>query len=829
MKNRLWSLFIIGILASLPGCDSDTSDPSLDGIVRLDGRADLSVTRDGSAADLGDAGVADTVCQAVITSCDGLCGHVVDPCTGNVLECGPCGDGEVCNLETHTCITPKVTCDDLGAECGLIKNSCGKRLDCGSCVDGKECDPDTNKCVDCQNVSCQDLGYQCGASWLGCGPKTNTTDCGACADGQVCNTALHICEPNCTPQSTQEICDAAAITKGVECGYITDNCGGLVNCGDCPAGEFCGLYGVANRCDPADIPDECRALGYNCGTLSSACGGTVSCGECADGQSCVDHKCQTDCVPKTCADYATQDGWDCGQDLDNGCGGTIDCGCAQGICLENTHTCCVNENTCPAGACDQFVLDSCTGEQIDCTCPNGQYCNTTTKLCEGLATCSSLGKGGSTVGTACNDNAFYDRGDGTLVACPCTGGAVCVGDSASQEGSCCRNTATCPANACDTSVKNTCTNEDIPCTCNAGGVCQNGTCCYNQNTCAPLTCNTSVTNSCTGDPIQCTCPSGYYCSGTTCLPYATCASLGYTGEEGLVCSNGPSFDRGDGTLIRCGCDSGLQCLNASNVRVSGATRGTCFDVRECGFYTTRRTGQPCSNGNAFDTLENNSDGSPVLIRCSCVESVDVCADSGSNVVSGTTIGTCQEKRTCAYYNATGAIGSTCGNLSDGFGGTINCNCTTSGGLANNTCVNGTCTCSPDPQPTCTCDISGDSISNGCGGTYTLSCPCTGSTPLCNTSSKTCCPQYTCSSLPSGVPAGACGRVSDPCMGGNISCPCDSSGKPNNSCVLQSGETWGTTCCCDLPENDPNYCGLTCADTGAGLHDNKCGQIIDCQA
>ncbi|MBW2732728.1 MAG: hypothetical protein JRH20_10080, partial [Deltaproteobacteria bacterium] len=242
--------------------------------------------------------------------------------------------------------------------------------------------------------------------------------------------------------------------------------------------------------------------------------------------------------------------------------------------------------------------------------------------------------------------------------------------------------------------------------------------------------------------------------------------------------------------------------------------------------TTRYTDQPCSNAPAFDTLENQTDGSPVLVRCLCRESADSCVDSGNNVVSGTTIGACKEKATCASLGATGAVGSTCGSLPDGFGGTITCNCSTGGGFANNTCVSGTCTCTPTPEPACTCDLSGKTIPDGCGGSYTLSCPCSGTTPLCNTSAKKCCPDYSCSALPTGVPAGSCGVVSDPCMGGTIACPCDKTNKPNNTCVLQSGETWGSSCCCDLPENS-GYCGDTCADLGAGIHQDGCGTTINC--
>jgi hypothetical protein len=127
----------------------------------------------GNQAEAGEAGAAGEAstpllpdCQAVYTSCDSLCGPVHDPCTGQNFECGACATGMACDRDTHACIAPKLTCADLGAECGKIRNTCGERLDCGDCTDGQECDPDTNKCAACSNPTCKDLGFECGVARL---------------------------------------------------------------------------------------------------------------------------------------------------------------------------------------------------------------------------------------------------------------------------------------------------------------------------------------------------------------------------------------------------------------------------------------------------------------------------------------------------------------------------------------------------------------------------------------------------------------------------------------------------------------------------------------
>ena len=202
-------------------------------------------------------------CQAVYTSCDSHCGPVHDPCTGDNFDCGACATGMACDRDTHTCATPKLTCQELGAECGKIRNTCGERLDCGDCLAGQECDPDTNKCTACSNPTCKDLGFECGAAWLGCGSHLQSTNCGDCAAGSVCNPSYNRCEPappvaggTCIPKSTKDLCAA----QSAECGYISNGCGDTVKCGDCALGLSCGTNGIANRCGPPE-PGNCRCSG----------------------------------------------------------------------------------------------------------------------------------------------------------------------------------------------------------------------------------------------------------------------------------------------------------------------------------------------------------------------------------------------------------------------------------------------------------------------------------------------------------------------------------------------------------------------------------------
>src|SRR5262249_13974037 len=86
--------------------------------------------------------VGDLACTPMIIDCTGKCGPILDPCTNKTTHCGACEDGGICDLFTHTCGVPETNCTALGAECGVVKNSCGTRLTCPSplpyCGSGKE-------------------------------------------------------------------------------------------------------------------------------------------------------------------------------------------------------------------------------------------------------------------------------------------------------------------------------------------------------------------------------------------------------------------------------------------------------------------------------------------------------------------------------------------------------------------------------------------------------------------------------------------------------------------------------------------------------------------
>ncbi len=85
--------------------------------------------------------------------------------------------------------------------------------------------------------------------------------------------------PACVPQTCAQI--------PATCGMQSDGCGGLIDCGVCPAGQTCGGGGTPNQCGaPNCTPTTCAATGAQCGIIGDGCGGTIDCGTCAPGTVC---------------------------------------------------------------------------------------------------------------------------------------------------------------------------------------------------------------------------------------------------------------------------------------------------------------------------------------------------------------------------------------------------------------------------------------------------------------------------------------------------------------------------------------------------------------
>ncbi|MCK5803167.1 MAG: hypothetical protein KAI66_10060 [Lentisphaeria bacterium] len=304
-------------------------------------------------------------------------------CTPNCAgkECGSDGCGGSCG----TCTLTGETCNSSGlCVCDFNHEDCD-----GVSANGCECDVSgTNICYNnaCCTPNCS--GRECGTD--GCGGS-----CGSCGANEECTAGTCECEAShadCDNNGSCE-CDVSGPNichnntcctpncSGRECG--TDGCGG--SCGNCESGETCNGSGICvcdathADCD-SDGSCECDTSGTNvchnnacctpatcgannCNTINDGCGGTMECGGCDAGETCNAGTCECD------ANHA-----DCDSN------GSCECD-TSGTNVCHDSACCTPVDPCGAGICE-WASDGC-GNLVDCGgCGAGETCNAGTCECD---------------------------------------------------------------------------------------------------------------------------------------------------------------------------------------------------------------------------------------------------------------------------------------------------------------------------------------------------------------------------------------------------------------------------------------------------------------
>jgi len=239
------------------------------------------------------------------------------------------------DAKTRGNCTP-TTCSALGATCGAQGDGCGGTIHCGSCTLPETCGGGGQPSVcggapGCTPTTCAAQHENCGPIGDGCG---GMLECGTCTGGQACGAGgvPSVCgTPVVSPDAANPCVPKTCAELGASCGPMGDGCGNLLLCGNCPAGQSCGLGGTPSVCGSATCaPKTCAEVGASCGPMGDGCGGLLQCGVCPSGQACgaggVPSQCGSSCVPETCASL----GYDCGAAGD-GCGNLLQCGsCAAG-------------------------------------------------------------------------------------------------------------------------------------------------------------------------------------------------------------------------------------------------------------------------------------------------------------------------------------------------------------------------------------------------------------------------------------------------------------------------------------------------------------------
>ncbi|HLK35696.1 MAG TPA: hypothetical protein VKU41_03015 [Polyangiaceae bacterium] len=284
--------------------------------------------------------------------------------------------------------------------------------------------------------SCASSGKGSGGSGFYSMPEASTNDATAPAidaSDDVPSIFVDGGGKHCTPLTCKG--------KGYTCGPNADGCGNLMDCGSCPAGQYCGGggYSVCGTTPPpppdggACMPQSCQQQGFDCGAAGDGCGGSLQCGTCSGQQYCGGggfNKCGNPaygsdggpvmpCMPTTCQAL----GYNCGRAAD-GCGNQLQCGTCTGqdYCGGSGFDKCGN----PAYGADGGPVNPCmptTCAALGFGCgPAGDGCGnviqcgscTSPEICGGGGFPSVCGSGGPCTGL-CTQQAPCDGGTPTTL------------------------------------------------------------------------------------------------------------------------------------------------------------------------------------------------------------------------------------------------------------------------------------------------------------------------------------------------------------------------------------------------------------------------------
>jgi hypothetical protein len=402
-----------------------------------------------------------------------------------------------------------------------------------------------------------------------------------------------------------------------ECGPIVDNCGSVVECGDCTAPETCGGSGTPSHCGlptAGCTPTTCAALGITCGYESDGCGGSLDCWSATAkataaakaattgqtvapacdvaGQSCVKGTCTADpnvCVPLTCDHYAGDPSL-CGP-VSDGCGGVLTtCGFACGTgeaCIDSKCSKLCTSMTCTqalaklgvTSTCEE-VADGCGGIIASCKtpCSTGNVCVQGACVPDTSPTCTpkTVADCGSTCGT-------MPDGCNGVVECPttCPTGQVCGGDP-SAPGKCGASSSACQETTCQAAgaecgqIPDGCQGILNCPACPEGMVCgTSNQCVKTTSICVPKTATEICAGICGAQSDGCTgsvacggCPTGETCGGggpsicgtKTCKPKTQAEVCSYADACGYQTD---------------GCSDAVNCGTCTWPKTCLGTKGVC--------------------------------------------------------------------------------------------------------------------------------------------------------------------------------------------------------------------------------------------------------------
>ena len=624
-----------------------------------------------------------------------------DKCSGGSCVGGAppqCNDGNICTNDSCdkvggcTNVNNTASCDD-GNACTL-----GDKCGSGACKAGTtalSCN-DNNLCTD---DSC--------APATGCKNANNTVTCddgSACTTSDKCSGGACVggAAPNCDDGNpcTDDSCDPATGCKHVA-NTASCNDGNACTSNDKCSNKSCG--GTTISCDDGDV---CTDDGCNTAT---GCVYTANTAPCSDGSLCTTND---KCAAKTCVGGPAPNCNDGNGCTDDSCVAATGCKHTNNTAGCNDGNACTTSDKCSGGSCVGGAAPNCNDGNpcTDDSCDSASGCkhaNNTASCSDGNAcTTSDKCSGGSCVGGAapnCNDgNSCTDDSCDTASGCKntnntagCNDGSACTTNDKCSGGSCvggaapnCNDGNPCTDDSCNTASG--CQNLANTATCNDGNACTSNDKCANK-ACAGTTITCNDGNVCTDDSCNTSSGCVYTANTASCNDGNACTTNDKCSAKSCVGGAAPNCNDGNGcTTDSCNTSSG--CVNANNT-------ASCSDGNAC---TTNDTcsGGSCVGGAAPNCNDGNActdDSCSTSSGCQHANNTTSCSDgnacttndkcSGGSCASGAALN-CNDNNPCTSDSCSTTAGCQHSNIS----GSCNDNdvCT-----SNDTCVNGTCTGTPN--------------------------------------------------------------------------------------------------------------------------------------
>ncbi len=578
----------------------------------------------------------------------------------------------------------------------------------------------------------------------------------------------------------------------------------------------CSCGGPGSTCERT----TCLAAGANCGQVDDGCGGKLDCGFCGGGMTCggggTANVCgggSGSCTPITCGDARAT----CGI-VPDGCGGQLHCGyCGAGQTCGGAGTAwqcgldsCTPTTCAAAGANCGRLPDGCGG-YVDCgACAGSDTCGGggTPNVC-GAGDCIPTGSCGS------NDCGFVSDGCGAALDCGgCAGtqicrlGATCVGAPPGSVGGSCAQGSDCLGGVCLTPSANGWPGGYCSAWCTTDDDCGTGNVCAEKNGAGRGVCVAGCTTT-----ADCGGRAGYACS-----------DLGF-GKRGCTPSGTGSGGVGDPCTSVADCSGGQNavCVPAAGGMPGGYCTVTCGSAgtscpsgSHCGFGTAGSvcvksctSTADCRSG--YTCSDWDGDGTPECVASApagapCTQDSD--CGAGKCLTQGQTGWSGGYCTTTCASDSDCSTGSQCVTDNQGVHRCL-ASCQT-----NQDCRNGYA-CVADPTTSgAVCEPYG-------GGTGGIGDPCT-SVADCSGGTKA-----TCTTDTGGYPGGYCSTAcasTDQCPSGSA-CVSSNGGTGNceKTCSADTDCRTGYTCQKDSQGNlvcSPGGISSSGGDNGAACTDNS---------